>query len=161
MPPGGPRGPRGPRGMGPRFNRPFPHFNYNIPEMPRTPGTPVGTTMVETFTDMEINTKEKFKRTIKRHGVISGTIKGFRTILSGGLRHQVYLGRLETIDMQLSEKRLTKAQALKRKMDAAKKYNRYLLKIGYLTREEYTTELENFAKSIGVNYIDDTQTRTR
>lgn len=161
-PMGGPRGPMGgPMMGGPRFNRPFPHFDYNIPSAPRQQGVPVGTSMVTTFTHMQIDAGVTFHHAIKRKGKIGGVITGFRIILSGGLRNQIFQGRMETIDMQLAENRITASQAKKRKMDAAKKYNRYLLKTGYINREEYVYGMQQFAEKIGVQYVDDTQDRTR
>lgn len=153
-----PMGPGGPRG--PRFNRPFPHFDYNIPSAPRHNDLPGGTSIVSTFTSMQIDTAQVFHRAIKRKGKVGGILTGFRIILSGGLRNQIFQGRMQTIEMQLEENRLTENQAKKRKIDAAKKYNRYLLKTGYITHEEYVYGMEKFADKIGVKYIDDTEERT-
>ncbi len=155
-PPFGPPG-----GPGFRFNRPFPHFDYNIPSAPRQQTVPVGTTMVATFTYGQISMAETMHIARLKKGKVGGIVTGLRMIFSGGIRNQAFQGRMATIDMQLAENRLTKEQANKRKIDAAKRYNRYLLKIGYITREEYVYGMEKFAEKIGVRYVDDTQQQTQ
>lgn len=158
MPPrrrmGGPMG--GP--MGPRFNRPFPHFDYNIPSAPRQNAIPGGTSIVATFNKMNINAAETFKQAKIRTGSrVLGTLVGLRILTFGGIRNQLFVGRMSMIDMQVAEGRLTENQGKKRKMDAAKKYNRYLLKTGFINRAEYSYGMEKFAEKIGVRYVDDTR----
>ncbi len=161
-PPGGPRGfggPHGPWGGGPRgFGGGFggPRGPW-IPARP-APGGYVATnneSITDTLVDMELGTRFTFSHAIRRNGIIGGIACGIRKLTSGGLRHNSYISKLSLYDKQFAENRITKEQCLRRKMQAAKKYNGYLLKCGYYNLLDYQEAMNSFADSIGVDYIDD------
>lgn len=158
-PPGGPRGFGGPGGpRGPRGGMFHPDMRYHFrPTRPPAGGYVgvTGDTTSEAISGYYLNTKLTFRHAIRRKGIIAGTFLGIRRLTSGSLRYEAFAGKLATYDKQLSQKRITSIQCKKRKMSAAKKFNRYLLKIGYYDIYEYNSAMEDFAKSIGMTYIND------
>ncbi len=151
--------PPGRRPMGgPRGGMFHPDMRYHFkPTRPPAGGhvAVTGDTTSEVLSSYYVNAKLTFRHAIKRRGIIAGTFLGIRKLTSGSLRYEAFAGRLATYDKQLAENRITKIQCNKRKMDAAKKYNRYLLKTGYYDIYEYNSAMEEFASSIGMRYIND------
>ncbi len=158
---GGP--PPGFGGPPPRFN---PNAHYHFHPTPSPLGGYVSDgddAWISTISKMWTNTVFTFKQAIQRKGIIRGIPLAMRRMTSGQLRAHSLEGKLAVYDKQFSEHRITERQCKKRKMDAAKKFNRYLLRTGYYTINEYNYYMQEFAQSIGVNYINDvhTQGRTR
>lgn len=165
MPEGGfpppPPPPRGGRPRGPMMG-PMSHY-YFRPTRP-APGGYVGTDgdrITDAYTEMQLSASLTFRHAMRRNGFVGGLACGIRKLTSGGLRHNSFVSKITLYDRQLAEGRITKEQCLRRKMQAAKKYNGYLLKCGYYNLYDYQSEMEAFANSIGVNYIDDVHTQGR
>lgn len=162
-PPRGGRGSRGPMGgprgrFGPMMGS-MAHY-YFRPTRP-APGGYVATggdRLTDTIVDMQCETEFTFRHAMRRNGILGGFACGIRKLTSGGLRHNSFVSKISLCDKLLAEGRITKEQCLRRKMEAAKKYNRYLLKCGYYNVYDYQDAMEDFAKSIGVNYVDDVHT---
>lgn len=164
-PHGGPRGGFGgpPRGnvRGPMMG-PDAHYYYK----PITPG-PIGNvpnggeTLSETLAGYASNTKSTFEQAFVNRGFFGGIITGIRRLTSGQLRYNSFVGKIATYDRQLAEGRITSEQCKKRKLQAAKKFNEYLLKIGYINKYDYQIKMEEFANQLGVNYINDRVERHR
>jgi len=168
--PGGPRGPRGPRGFfGPRGGF-GPHGGFGPRGgfgpmgggmrpggMGPPPPTAVGnnSTVDETWTDKisnaisrHIRTKEERKEKFGK----KATIMGLKLSTSGAFKEDLFKSRVKTADDLLREKRITPDEAKKRKMEAAVAYYGYLRDIEYVTQEEYDSEMQKYAQSIGANY---------
>lgn len=155
-PPGGGRGFGGPMG-GPRGFHPDMHYHFRPIRPPAGGHVSLGDdpTISSCVARFKVDTKLTFKHAIQKKGIIAGTFLGIRRLTSGKLRYESFAGKLATYDKQLSQKRITALQCKKRKMDAAKKYNRYLLKSGFYDIYEYNSAMSTFAKSIGMTYIND------
>lgn len=164
-PHGGPRGGfggpqrgniRGPM-MGPEA-----HYYYK-PITPAPTGNVLsgGETLSETLASYTSNTKTTFEQAFVNRGIFGGIITGIRRLTSGQLRYSSFVGKIATYDRQLAEGRITSDQCKIRKMQAAKKFNGYLLKIGYINKYDYQLKMEEFANQLGVNYINDSQGRTK
>ncbi len=155
-PPRGGRGPRGPMG-GPRGGwHPDVRYHFRPTRPPVTGNVMVeGATASERLASYYVNTELTFRHAIQKKGFLAGTFLGIRKLTSGQLRYESFAGKLATYDKQLAQGRITEIQCKKRKIDAAKKYNRYLLKTGYFDIYEYNSAMTDFAKTLGMNYIND------
>lgn len=89
------------------------------------------------------------------------TLMGLKLSTTGLFREDLFKTRIQTADELLAEKRITPAEAKKRKMEAATKYYDYLRKIGYVTQEEYDEDMLEFAQAIGASYTPSGNRRTK
>lgn len=167
-PMGGPRGPMGPMGgpRGPMGNVGINYFRPGGPNRPAAGGhvDVGGKTFTESLIHKVLNVKDTFHFSIKRKGLIGGIFLAPRILISGSLRYDSFVGKTATYDKQYNENRITEQQCKERKMIAARKYHRYLLKTGYITQDEYNRAMDSYASSIGVNYVNDVdpqQSRSR
>lgn len=159
-------GPRGPMGPGPGFG-PGPGnvgYNYFRPGGPNrpAPGGYIDITsanIVQSTISKYYNSKALFKSTIRKKGLLGGIVLGARYLTSGSLRYDSFLGKVSMYEKQFIEGRITGIQFNERRMLAAKKYYGYLRKIGYLDQNEYVEKMNDYAKSINVNYVDDYSTQ--
>lgn len=163
----GPRGPRGPMGGGrgpmggPRGPMMGPMAHYYFRPTHPAPGGYVGSSsdrVTDVLVDMYMGVNLTFRHAMRRNGVLGGFACGIRKMTSGNLRHNSFVSKVALCDRLLAEGRITKEQCLRRKMQAAKKYNGYLLKCGFYNLYDYQSEMTAFANSIGVNYVDDVHT---
>lgn len=168
-PVGGPRGPMGgmygPVGpMMPRMgNVGSNYFRPGGPNRPAAGGHVEvgGMTFTESLTYKYFHVKDTFSCAIRRAGIIGGIFLAPRILVSGSLRYDSFVGKIATYDKQLSENRITPNQCKERKMLAARKYYRYLLKTRYITQEEYDAYMKDYATSINVTYVNDVNQRGR
>ena len=170
-PHGGPGGPGGPRGGGPHggfggprggFGGPRgggwgygPHHGRPIRVVPPkyTGGRPASSNNDELqYVDENGNpiTEAAYRR--KKYGTVKGTILGLKLNTTGSMKEEMFKAKCATADDLLKENRITQAEAIKRKMDAAKVFYDYLKKIECITQEEYDVEMAEFAQSIGTTY---------
>lgn len=169
--PGGPRGPRGfgPRGfMGGRLGPENVGSNYFRPGGPNRPApggyvdtNAYGANIVERAVIKYIDIKNNVKTFVKKKGIVGGIITVGRYFTSGSLRYDSFVSKVAFYDKLKSENRLTEIQCKERKMLAARKYYRYLRKIGYLTLDEYNKSMSKYAESINVKYINDVEQQTQ
>ena len=161
--PGGPRGggPRGGWGHGPRggFGGPHGGWGFGPPRRrpirvvpPRYSGGGTDGNEEERYVDENGNplTENAYRR--KKYGNVKGTILGLRLNTTGAMKEEMFKAKCATADDLLNSKRITPAEAIKRKMDAATVFYSYLKKIGCITQEEYDDEMTKFAQSIGGTY---------
>lgn len=153
----GPGGPFGPVNVGSNYFRP------GGPNRP-APGGYVDITsanIVESTIAKYYDVKSTFKETIRKKGIVGGVFLGARYLTSGSLRYDSFVGKIATYEKQFVEGRITSVQFNERRMIAARTYYRYLRKIGYLNQEEYVEKMNEYAKSINVNYVNDSNQQTR
>lgn len=153
----GPGGPFGPVNVGSNYFRP------GGPNRPALGGhvEVTGQSFTDSLVSKYFYLKRTFSKSIERKGIIGGIFLGARYLTSGSLRYDSFVGKIATYDKQLSENRITENQCKERKMMAARTYYRYLRKIGYLNQEEYVEKMNEYAKSINVNYVNDSNQQTR
>ena len=80
------------------------------------------------------------------------------------MKEEMFKAKCATADDLLKSNRITSAECIKRKMDAAKVFYSYLQKIGCITAEEYDAQMSEFANSVGGTYTpqnNNTNRRTR
>jgi hypothetical protein len=107
-------------------------------------------------------TENAYRR--KKYGNVKGTLLTLRLSTSGAMKEEMFKAKCATADELLKGKRITSAEAIKRKMDAAKVFYGYLQKIGCINPEEYDAEMLAFAQSVGGTYTpqnNNTNRRTR
>ncbi len=80
-------------------------------------------------------------------------ITAIRETISGGFREEICLAAQASANQLYAEKRISLRECKKRKYDAEKKYNRYLLDIGAITEEEYEAEMEMFCNQNDIKYV--------
>ena len=76
-------------------------------------------------------------------------IGAYRMNMTGPLHSNVFASRVESIERDFSEHRITEEQAKYRKLKAAAKYYSYLLSVGIYTKLSFVFELQNYAEEIG------------
>lgn len=88
----------------------------------------------------------------KKYGTVKGTILGLRLNTTGAMKEEMFKAKCATADDLLNSKRITPAEAIKRKMDAATVFYSFLKQIECITQEEYDAQMTEFAQSIGGTY---------
>lgn len=76
-------------------------------------------------------------------------IGAYRMHTTGPLHYNVFASRIESIERDFLEHRITEEQAKYRKLKAAAKYYSYLLSVGIYTKSSFVFELQNYAAEIG------------
>lgn len=147
---GGPRGgfggPRGGWGHGPHRGRPM----RVVP--PKYTGGGTAGSDEEQYVDENGNpiTEGAYRR--KKYGTVKGTVLTLRLSTTGAMKEEMFKAKCATADDLLNSNRITKAEAIKRKMDAATVFYSYLKKIECITSEEYDAHMTEFAQKNGGTY---------
>ena len=177
-PHGGPGGPRGggPRGGGPRgghhgggYHGGYHGGGYhgghhggwghgphrrpiNVVPPKYTGGLTGGSSQEPQYVDENGNPLSEGAYRRKKYGTVKGTILGLKLSTTGAMKEEMFKAKCATADDLLRGNRITSAEAIKRKMDAAAVYFGYLKNIGCITLEEYDAEMMGFAQSVGGTY---------
>lgn len=121
--------------------------------IPNAPGGNVASTgdtfsgfYAETVVNFEMNSKKVRKNT---GSLTKGIISATRLFYTGSLHYNVFTSRVNAVESDFKERRITEEQAKYRKLKAADKYYSYMHKIGYYTNEQFVYELQNYAEKIG------------
>lgn len=172
MAPGPHGGPGGPRGGGPRGGFGGPHGGFHggwgghhggwgfgprprrrinvVP--PSYSGGGTDGNEEEQYVDENGNrlTENAYRR--KKYGNVKGTVLTLRLSTTGAMKEEMFKAKCATADDLLKANRITNAEAVKRKMDAATVLYGYLKKIGCITPEEYDAQMTEFAQNNGGTY---------
>lgn len=168
MPRGGPRGggPRGPMGGMP-FRGTGPSIYINGQAINRFAPASEGRTLSPSkgpVDDVAVyvgNIKRSIVYSVKKKGILSGTLTGVRHMLTNSLHLGSFNRKLQIAAEDRKKGKITERQFAVRRMRAAGEYYSYLRKIGYFTEKEFDYYMGAFARSIGVDYEDDTLDRGR
>ena len=162
--PGGPRGFGGPRGG---FHGGYhggwgghhggwgfgPHHRRRINVVPPTySGGRTDGNEEKKYVDENGNqlTENAYRR--KKYGNVKGTVLTLRLSTTGAMKEEMFKAKCATADDLLKANRITNAEAIKRKMDAATLFYSYLEKVGCITHEEYDAYMVDFAQKNGGTY---------
>lgn len=111
---------------------------------------------VSAYVTYSENIRNKMSYAISRNGALKGAFVGIRHILTNGLHTCMFNRKIQLAEKALKAEKITQNQCDLRKMRAAAEYYDYMKKIGYFDDIDVSLYMSRYAKSIGVEYEDDT-----